>query len=123
MGKKLKADFDAYDELNAYETERRRVAGQTYFAVGGVDAIQVILGLGLTLETLHRQSGTDFSLGELEGLLEAQRRVIEAEMGFHIRSQVIQITRQAGEQTGQAEKRQMAAALFPHIRPLLAVED
>lgn len=124
VGKKLKPDFDAYDELNAYETERQRVAGETYFAVGGVDAIQVILGLGLTLETLHRQpAARDFSLRHLEGLLEAQRRVIEAEMGFHIRSQVIQITRQAGQQTSQAEKRHMAAALFPHIRPLLAVED
>ena len=124
VGKKLKPDFDAYDELNAYETTTERVAGPTYFAVGGVDAIQVILGLGLALETLHQEGEqADFSLGYLEAVLEASRRVIEASMGFHIRSQVIRVTRLAGEYTSRAEKLQMAAELFPHIRPLLAGED
>lgn len=124
MGKNLDRDFDAYEKLNAYETEQEKVAGETYFAVGGVDAIQLILGLGLTLHGLYRsRSQSDLSVRALESMLEANRRIVEANMGYRLRSKIIEVTRLAGSRPSREEKRQMADDLFPYVRPLAATDE
>lgn len=123
MGKRVSADFDAFKTFDAYETVAQPVEGETYFAVGGVDAVQQILGLGLTLHALYRQPvQPDLSTNELLSLFEANRRHIEAEMGYRLRGKLIEVTRLAAQRSTPAEKREMAETLFPHIRVLLTPE-
>ena len=124
VGKQVNPDFDVYNEFNAYQTERKRVAQETYFAVGGVDAIQLILGLSLTLQMLHHQiDPSSLSADHLGGLLEANRRVVEANLGFNARAHIIKVTRGARERRSREEKLRMAAELYPHIRALLTRDE
>ena len=124
MGKNLNPDFDAYDKFDAYEPDEKPTEGEVYFAVGGVDAIQLILGLGLTLQHLYRQeTRSELSVTELDSLLEANRRLVEANMGYRMRSKIIEVTRLAGNRTAQADKLTMASELFAYVRPLTAIEE
>jgi hypothetical protein len=124
VGKQVNRNFDAYAEFNGYEIEQRRVAQETYFAVGGVDAIQLILGLGLTLTMVHHPTeAANWSPAHFQSMLEANRRVIEANLAFHARSNIIRLTRNAAGRPGRAEKRQMAAELYPTIRAVLAAAE
>ena len=101
----------------------QREAGETYFAVGGVDAIQVILAFGLTLQALHQTPQYRSSdLTQVEALLEQCRRFIEAQMGYRAKSQIITQTRVRPEESAQAEKLASAKALYPIIRPLMTFE-
>ncbi|MCB0193528.1 MAG: hypothetical protein KDJ65_16390, partial [Anaerolineae bacterium] len=91
---------------------------------GGVDAVQLILGLGMTLQNLYRhKQPSELSLPELDSLLEANRRIVEANMGYRMRSKIIEVTRHAGSRTDRADKLTMATELFEYVRPLTATDE
>lgn len=123
LGKNINPQFDAYDQFQAYEDEPVRVAQETYFTVGGIDAIHLTLALGLTIYALHHQTEAgDLSPAELETLLETSRRTVESNTGYKLRSELVRLIRDARYQETKEAKLELATELFTHVRPLISLE-
>jgi len=117
LGKRIKPSFSAYDQLGAYELEPQRVPQAEYFTIGGVEAIQITLALGLMVNTLHQDNDeADDSNWELH------RRAVEANINYSVRRQLAHLISQARETEDSTEKLRLAQALYTHVRPLMMVE-
>lgn len=103
------------DFFGLYEWKNVKV--DEYYGVGGINAIRLVLALGLAVRELFRGHPAD----RLESLLQSSRMRIERAVDGNADS-INRVTRTAGRQFDKDTRIQLSEELYPLIRQILTEE-